>query len=128
MLLVAYRCAYLPQILLVRSLHSYVRVLPAYRMYRASQRAGADMYGLRYTLSSNTDPVTSAQHQPGAAAASHQRMCAFSFCPVATGGDSMFSISVEYAPASAVHCLEVCEAVCLLCVVCAFSPAVYGLG
>lgn len=44
------------QILLIRSLYSYVRVLPAYRMYRACKRHGGELFNTSYTLSTTADP------------------------------------------------------------------------
>jgi hypothetical protein len=93
------------QILLIRSLYSYVRVLPAYRMYRASKRHGSDLFHTCYTLS--TAPQQQ-QQQHAAAAASHGggRMCQFTFSSVETA-TGQFGISVEYQPATTVHFLEV---------------------
>jgi hypothetical protein len=90
------------QILLIRSLYSYVRVLPAYRMYRASKRHGSDLFNTCYTLS------TAPQQQHAAAAAGHGggRMCQFAFSPVETA-TGQFEITVKYQPATTVHFLEV---------------------
>jgi hypothetical protein len=92
------------QILLIRSLYSYVRVLPAYRMYRASKRHGSDLFHTRYTLS--TAPQQQQQQHAAAAGSGAGRMCQFTFSPVETA-TGQFGISVEYQPATTVHFLEV---------------------
>ncbi|KAF6256683.1 autophagy-related protein 13-domain-containing protein [Scenedesmus sp. NREL 46B-D3] len=91
-------------ILLIRSLYSYVRVLPAYRMYRASKRHGADLFQTRYTL--GTAPQQQQQQQHLAApSSSGGRMCQFTFSPVETA-TGQFGVAVEYQPATMVHFLE----------------------
>ncbi|WIA19787.1 hypothetical protein OEZ85_005698 [Tetradesmus obliquus] len=93
-------------ILLIRSLYSYVRVLPAYRMFRASKRHGCDLFHTAYTLSSAPQQQQQ-QQQQSAAAAGHGggRMCQFTFSPVDTAS-GQFGITVEYQPATTVHFLE----------------------
>lgn len=111
------------QILLIRSLYSYVRVLPAYRMYRACKRHGGELFNTSYTLSTTADP--SMQLQPwaqqqqqsaaapgGSSSSSGGRMCQFAFTPVETLGGA-FSIHVEYQPATTVHILEVRQCLAL---------------
>jgi hypothetical protein len=108
------------QILLLRSLYSYVRVLPPYRMYRACKRHGGELFNTSYTLSTTADPsLQPMQHWPqqqqhhmagaaGSVASSSNggRLCQFAFTPVETLGGA-FSIHVEYQPATTVHILEV---------------------
>jgi hypothetical protein len=106
------------QILLIRSLHSYVRILPAYRMYRACKRHGGELFNTSYTLSTTADPsmqplhIWPQQQQQGLSAAAAGgggiggRLCQFAFSPVETRGGA-FSIHVEYQPATTVHILEV---------------------
>jgi hypothetical protein len=95
------------QILLIRSLYSYVRVLPAYRMYHASKRHGSDLFHTRYMLSTAPKQQQQQQQQHAAAAGSGAgRMCHFTFSPVETA-TGQFGITVEYQPATTVHFLEV---------------------
>jgi hypothetical protein len=47
-----------PQILLVRSLYSYVRVLPAYRMFRACKRHRGELFNTSYNISTTPLPLT----------------------------------------------------------------------
>jgi hypothetical protein len=138
------------QILLIRSLYSYVRVLPAYRMYRACKRHGGELFNTSYTLSTTADPSMqpmhpwpqqqqqaqrSAAHAGGGPSSSSSsgpqggRMCHFAFSPVETLGGS-FSIHVDYQPATTVHILEVSSSPLLtwlpfsLVLSCKQSPAV----
>lgn len=117
-------CPFLPlQILLIRSLYSTVRILPAYRMYRACKRHGSELFNTRYSLSTTADPsMQPLQHWPqhhqqqvtglgmqtggGSSSSSAGRMCHFAFTPVEALGGA-FSIHVEYQPAATVHILEV---------------------
>jgi len=116
-------CRFLPlQILLIRSLYSTVRILPAYRMYRACKRHGGELFNTRYSLSTTADPsMQPLQHWPqhhqqqatglgmqigGSSSSSAGRMCHFAFTPVEALGGA-FSIYVEYQPAATVHILEV---------------------
>lgn len=121
---------------MIRSLYSYVRVLPAYRMYRASKRHGGELFNTKYTLNTTADPSMQPwpqQHgqQQGAglsrspAAAGGRKggsggsnggghMCQFAFTPVETLGGS-FSLHVEYQPATTVHILEVRRAAAGCC-------------
>lgn len=110
------------QILLIRSLYSYVRVLPAYRMYRACKRHGGELFNTSYGLSTTADPSILPLHQwasqqqqqqqqassaaAGINSSNGGRMCQFGFTAVETPGGS-FSIHVEYQPATTVHILEV---------------------
>lgn len=99
------------QILLIRSLYSYVRVLPAYRMYRACKRHGRELFNTSYTISTAPLPLTHQQQYGSTAAAagagsSNRRMQQFVFSPIETMY-GVFEMSVEYQPATTVQFLEV---------------------
>eukprot|EP00879_Flechtneria_rotunda_P022052 GHRR01023267.1.p1 GENE.GHRR01023267.1~~GHRR01023267.1.p1 ORF type:complete len:354 (+),score=78.69 GHRR01023267.1:72-1133(+) len=96
-------------ILLVRSLYSYVRVLPAYRMYRACKRHKGDLFNTSYSVSTFPLPLhhPQQQHQQPAVGGGlrDSNMCQFNFTPVETASGA-FSIAVEYQSATTVHFLE----------------------
>lgn len=88
-------------IILVRSLFSYVRVLPAYRMYRACKRHQGRLCRLDYRI------LRQAQRGSigGARSVDTPRLQQFSFAPVDTPS-GCFKVSVEYQPSATVHVLE----------------------
>ncbi|GBF96972.1 hypothetical protein Rsub_09769 [Raphidocelis subcapitata] len=107
---------YKRMILLVRSLHSYVRVLPAYRLYRAARRApglgvsyrvsvvGAD--GAPKPIGAGAGGAATARPPAAPAAPPPRLRASFSFSPVDTPGGAALAVGVEYAPPGAVALLE----------------------
>ncbi|KAK9823656.1 hypothetical protein WJX72_004459 [[Myrmecia] bisecta] len=90
---------YKRMVIMLRSLYSYVRVLPAYRMYRASKRNRGNSFSLSYRLSRGR----SAEAGPGSRIGS--RMQTFPFTPIETPYGSM-RMGVDYAPSATVTILE----------------------
>ncbi|KAI7836686.1 hypothetical protein COHA_009462 [Chlorella ohadii] len=85
-------------VITLRSLYTYLRLLPAYRMYRACKRQRGANFTLGYRLHSTL---------PGraAGASSARRLQSFRFGGVDTPY-GQFRISVDYQPASTVTILE----------------------
>ena len=77
------------QCVMARTLYSYVRVLPAYRLYRACRDSRGASHNLAYRLLHSSVPVF-----PPATSAS-QRMERFAFAPIETTTGSL-QISVQY--------------------------------
>ncbi|EFN59140.1 hypothetical protein CHLNCDRAFT_137965 [Chlorella variabilis] len=86
-------------VITLRSLYTYVRVLPAYRMYRACKRQRGSNFTLGYRLHS-TLPGAAAAAAPGA-----RRMQSFRFGAVDTPYGQL-RIGVDYQPATTVTILE----------------------
>eukprot|EP00887_Chlorella_sp_A99_P005492 scaffold1.g5492.t1 len=86
-------------VIMLRSLYSYVCLLPAYRMYRACKRQRSASFGIGYRLHS-TLPGRAAGAAPGM-----RRLQHFAFAPVDTPY-GQFRASVDYQPASTVTILE----------------------
>jgi hypothetical protein len=87
--------------ILVRSLYSFCRVLPAYRLYRAVRHGGGSgAFRLGYTIHSSlyTSPTT-------CATSSAQLPEHFSFTPIDTT-DGQLHIGVDYAASSTVKVLS----------------------
>lgn len=123
---------YKRMILLVRSLHSYVRILPAYRLFRAaSKRHPGQTLQVHYRLSllapdgsphviySSAPPPSAPapaphqaappQPQPAVGSPGHgpgRLRSSFAFSPVEAPGSCAMQVAVAYAPASTVHILE----------------------
>lgn len=87
--------------IMLRSLYSFVRVMPAYRLYRAACRQRGATFCLTYKLHS-TLPSRSDTNAGGAPP---RRMQRFDFTPVDTADGQLF-LGVEYQPASTVRVLE----------------------
>lgn len=84
-------------VIMLRSLTSYVHLLPGYRMYRACKRNSTSPARLGFCL------LKGHQSNAGAAKATHLRH--FSFTPLDTPYGQL-RIEVDYAPAAAVNFLE----------------------
>lgn len=84
-------------VVMLRSLTSYVRLLPGYRMYRACKRNSSSPARLGFCL------LKGHQSNTGALKATHLRH--FSFTPLDTPY-GQFRMEVDYAPAAAVNFLE----------------------
>ena len=84
-------------LVMLRSLVSYTRILPAYRLYRACKIQQGSAFSLTYRLS-NTLPFSEGEM----ACSPRQRgMQSFDFAPVETT-TGQFRLMVEYKPAAAV--------------------------
>lgn len=88
-----------------------MRVLPAYRMFRACKRQGGQLFDMRFRLAAQ--PSSAAASWPAAHAAAgseqvgaQQRLQTFTFAPVETPTGSL-CMGVAYQPASMVQVLEV---------------------
>jgi autophagy-related protein 13 len=84
--------------LMLRSLYAYVRVLPAYRLFRAARRQRGAAFALAYRLHSTLPS------RGGGGAPAPRRMQRFDFTPVDTA-DGQLHMGVDYQPASAVRVL-----------------------
>lgn len=84
-------------VVMLRSLTSYVRLLPGYRMYKACKRSSSNPACLGFCL------LKGHQSNMGPAKATHLRH--FSFTPLETPY-GQFKLEVDYAPAAAVNFLE----------------------
>lgn len=77
------------QVVMVRSLYSYVRVLPAYRVYRNCREQRACHFNIAYRLSS------SLQRRPHPPGRPPQNMERFALAPIETLSGHL-TIAVEY--------------------------------
>ncbi|KAL3133251.1 hypothetical protein ABBQ38_007134 [Trebouxia sp. C0009 RCD-2024] len=84
-------------VVMLRSLTSYVRLLPGYRMYKACKRSSSSPARLGFCL------LKGHQSSMGSTTATHLRH--FSFTPLETPY-GQFKLEVDYAPAAAVNFLE----------------------
>ncbi|GMH43670.1 hypothetical protein BSKO_11592 [Bryopsis sp. KO-2023] len=89
---------YKKMVILTRSLYSYLRILPAYRLYRAGQNAESRTYDLIYRLSSGEIPSLPIED-------SGVQFNHFSFSDLATPSGSL-SVQVHYRPSSTIGVLE----------------------
>jgi hypothetical protein len=87
--------------ILVRSLYSFCRILPAYRMYRAVRHGGGSgAFRLGYTIHSSLYTSATTCPTPSAQLPEH-----FSFTPIDTT-DGQLHIGVDYAASSTVKVLS----------------------
>ncbi|GAB4817644.1 hypothetical protein N2152v2_004690 [Parachlorella kessleri] len=101
-------------VIMLRSLFCYVRVLPAYRMYRVCKRQRGSNFTIGYRVSTTLPkrpPVAAgastskAASSSGSSSSSRRSLQHFDFAPVDTPYGH-FKVSVTYQPASKVTILE----------------------
>eukprot|EP00195_Chlamydomonas_chlamydogama_P002020 CAMPEP_0202917596 /NCGR_PEP_ID=MMETSP1392-20130828/71357_1 /ASSEMBLY_ACC=CAM_ASM_000868 /TAXON_ID=225041 /ORGANISM="Chlamydomonas chlamydogama, Strain SAG 11-48b" /LENGTH=286 /DNA_ID=CAMNT_0049610389 /DNA_START=34 /DNA_END=891 /DNA_ORIENTATION=- len=99
---------YKRMIILVRSLYSHLRVLPAFRMFRTCKRHKGELITMGYRLQPHPRQTAAAQPRSigGSTATTSSKLQRFAFAPVDTPGGGSLSVSVEYQPAATVHILE----------------------